>query len=295
MNYQQIQYFLEIVQCGNITKAAERLYMSTPSLSKYIKSFESELGFRLFIRNNRGVELTDEGRALYDSIERPFYDFLFAYNQATSRSRNQRETIVVAVGEGEHVDRKLLDVFNRFNQKYRDDTDLIVRSVLIHDLVSGLLDGEYNISIVNEQVVSNDARISRIMLGESHVQLLLPKNHRLADRDALDLAELQDEKFIISVSDREHDFTNTISKIYGFVPNCIFADDLPTCALSVAAGFGVTMIPDTMLDYDEEYLCRKDLKRRFEPIRYCAAWIGDRKTPRIQELTEMIRAAYGEP
>lgn len=295
MTYQQIQYFLEIAQCGNITKSAERLYMSTPSLSKYIKAFESELGFPLFTRKNRGVELTEEGRVLYESIERPFYDFLFAYNQATSKSRNQRESIIIAIGSGEHVDPRLMRVFNQFNQVHRDEADLIIRSVLIHSLGSGLVDGEYNISIVNEMVVANNARISKTILGNSHVQLLLPKDHRLATQPAVDLADLQDEKFIISVSDREHNFADMISKLYGFTPNCIFAEDLATCAMSVAAGFGVTMIPDTMLEFSEKYVCRKELKRKIAPARYCAAWLEDRMTPLMHELVEAIKLAYANP
>lgn len=295
MTYQQIQYFLEIAQCGNISKSAERLYMSTPSLSKYIRTFEAELGFPLFTRKNRGVELTDEGRMLYESIERPFYDFLFAYNQAISKSRSQRETIIVAVGAGEHIDRRLMEAFNRFNQRHREEADLIVRAVSIQSLGRGLLDGDFNISIVNEVVMANNARVSKTMLDESHVQLLLPKGHRLAGEEVVDLADLKDEKFIVSISDREHNFSDMISKLYGFMPNCTFVEDLASCAMSVAAGYGVTMIPDTMLEYSEDYVCRKELKRKIEPARYCAAWIEDRMTPMMHELIESIKFAYDNP
>ena len=292
MNYQHVRYFLEIVQCGNITKAAERLYISAPSLSKYVKAYEDELGFRLFVRNNRGVELTKEGRALYESIERPFFDFTFAYNQATSKSRNQRETIVVAFGEGEHVDSRLLDVFNQFNELHRNEADLVIRSVQIRSLASSLLDGEYNISIVNEQAVMNNARISRITLNESHVQIMLPRNHPLSGQDEIDLADLQDDKFIVSVSDREHNFSDMIEKLYGFTPNCIFVDNLATCVTSVAAGFGVTMITDTTLEFAEAYVCRKEPKLKIMPANYCAAWLEDRKTPLMEELIGMIQTAY---
>lgn len=295
MNHQYVQYFLEIAQCGNVTKAAERLYMSTPSLSKYIRAFESELGYRLFIRNNRGVELTEEGRALYESIERPFFAYLFAYNMATSKSRNQREAIVVAFAEGEQVDESLLDVFNAFNRKNGDRADVVFRSVPNSTLRSGLLDGEYNMCVLNEQAVTNHARVSSVPVNETHIQILLPKDHPLADEEEIDFSDLKNEKFIICNTEREHNFSDMVERVFGFTPYCVYGDNLATCAMSVAAGFGVTMIPSTVPEIATNHVCRKELKLKNPPARYCVAWLPERATPLIRELTEMIRDAYSGP
>ena len=294
MNYQSVQYFLEIVQCGNLTKAADRLYMSTPSLSKYIKAFEAELGFSLFTRSNRGMELTEEGRTLYETVSRPFFDFTVAFNQATSKSRNQRETIIMAVGEGESVDRRLMDVLIQFNRRYRDQADLVIRHVFPHDLGSGLSTGDYNISILSEQHAGNHARFSFIPLYDTEIQILLPRNHPLADLDEVDLDDFKDEKFIVCVSEREHYFSDMVSKVYHFTPNCVYVESLLDCAMNVAAGFGVTLIPTTMHDICPEYVCRKNTRKKDSATRYYAAWIEERKTPLMEELIEMIRAAYAE-
>ena len=295
MNHQYVQYFLEIAQCGNVTKAAEHLYMSTPSLSKYIRAFESELGYRLFVRNNRGVELTEEGRALYESVQRPFYEYLLAYNQATSKSRNQRETIVVAFGDGEQIDEKLLDAFHRFNRKNRDRADLVLRSVPVNTLGSGLLEGECNLSLVNELVVANNAKISFVSMYDSHIQILLPMDHPLADTDEVDFMDLKEEKFIICMTERDHSFSDMVTRLCGFTPYCVFVDNIGTCIMTVAAGFGVTMIPDTVSVAAADRVCRKELRQKHAPTRYCAAWLPERATPLIRELTEMIRDAYSSP
>ena len=61
MDTKYFDYILEIVNCGSINKAAERLHISQPNLSVSIKNLEAELGFSIFERGNRGIKLTREG------------------------------------------------------------------------------------------------------------------------------------------------------------------------------------------------------------------------------------------
>ncbi len=64
--------FLSVATCGNITKAAEELYISQPAVSKSIQKLESSLGVTLFTRNTRGVSLTYEGKLLHQEISKAF-------------------------------------------------------------------------------------------------------------------------------------------------------------------------------------------------------------------------------
>lgn len=61
MDIQQIQYFLEVVQSGNFSAAAENLYTTQSSVSKNIKSLEKELDVQLFDRSKRQIQLTESG------------------------------------------------------------------------------------------------------------------------------------------------------------------------------------------------------------------------------------------
>ncbi len=61
MTIAQIECFIEIVRMGNITKAAETLFITQQAASKHIQSIEKELGFRVLKRNRKGIELTEEG------------------------------------------------------------------------------------------------------------------------------------------------------------------------------------------------------------------------------------------
>ena len=61
MTLQQIYYALEVASVGSMNKAAEKLYISQPTLTSAIRDIEAELGIVMFSRNSRGVSLTVEG------------------------------------------------------------------------------------------------------------------------------------------------------------------------------------------------------------------------------------------
>ena len=58
--------FYTAASCGNISKAAAKLFISQPAVSKAIQKLESGLGCQLFVRSSRGVTLTEEGSILYE-------------------------------------------------------------------------------------------------------------------------------------------------------------------------------------------------------------------------------------
>lgn len=65
MNLQQLKYIVEIADCHSITKAAKKLFVSQPYLSKVVSDFEAKINQQIFIRYNKGLELTAEGHRVY--------------------------------------------------------------------------------------------------------------------------------------------------------------------------------------------------------------------------------------
>lgn len=70
LNYYNV--FITVAKTGSISRAADKLYISQPAVSKSISNLEEQLGTTLFTRSSRGVKLTDEGRLLYEHVENAF-------------------------------------------------------------------------------------------------------------------------------------------------------------------------------------------------------------------------------
>lgn len=66
MNFKQLEYFVQVAELGSFSKAALVLDIAQPALSRQVRSLETELRQQLFLRNGRGVALTDAGKRLYD-------------------------------------------------------------------------------------------------------------------------------------------------------------------------------------------------------------------------------------
>ncbi len=69
MIFHKLKYFIEVARYKSYTKAAQQLFISQPALSKQMKLLEEELGFSLFNRSSKGVELTPKGNALYHDLD----------------------------------------------------------------------------------------------------------------------------------------------------------------------------------------------------------------------------------
>ena len=63
MTFQQLTYVVEISKCGSINKAAHKLFLSQSGISTAVRELEEELGIKFFVRSNRGVEFTPEGKS----------------------------------------------------------------------------------------------------------------------------------------------------------------------------------------------------------------------------------------
>ena len=84
MNMIQMKYFITAAKCLNFTKAADKLFITQPALSRQIASMEAELNMQLFIRNNRSVRLTPAAVVLLEGFEKIYNE----YNVTVAKALN---------------------------------------------------------------------------------------------------------------------------------------------------------------------------------------------------------------
>src|SRR3954471_6915221 len=96
VNTRLLRYFAVVAEEGNLTRAAERLFVSQPALTKQIRQLEGQLGVRLFIRSRAGMTLSAAGQALADRVPAILTGFDQALREAKSAA--SRAARVLRVG-----------------------------------------------------------------------------------------------------------------------------------------------------------------------------------------------------
>lgn len=117
INFELYKIFYEVANAGNITKAAKKLMISQPAVTKQIKTLEEELGGQLFIRTKRGVILTENGQKIYKHIKQGMICFESAEMEFTNLK--QLGTGTIKVGISTTLCRIfLLPILHKFHEEY---------------------------------------------------------------------------------------------------------------------------------------------------------------------------------
>lgn len=169
------EYFIAIVEAGSLTKAAEHLYVSQPSLSQYLKRLETSLGVELFDRSTSPLRLTYTGERYYqyvlqmmkldENIRREFQDIK---NQVSGRLR-----LGVALWRGACL---LPDVFPDFHRRYPDIHVELVEGRSVQ-LESALMNDKIDLAVINLPRTLDYNKLTCEIICEERILLAAPTRH----------------------------------------------------------------------------------------------------------------------
>ena len=138
MDFRHIKAFIAVADALSVTKAAERLHISQPPLSRHIHQLEEELGLTLFLRHRHGVTLTEDGKRLLDKARALDAAGTEFSETARQMARGEESRIRIGIGWG------LWDVVNRLRvefTKQHPDMTFEVRDVYCSDRLRGAAEG----------------------------------------------------------------------------------------------------------------------------------------------------------
>ncbi|MGW6397986.1 LysR substrate-binding domain-containing protein [Streptomyces sp. NPDC055134] len=189
-----LRYFVAVAEELHFTRAAERLYVSQPALSKQIRMLERQLGTGLFDRDRQGVRLTPAGAALLPHARA----VLAAWEsgaEAVERARaEQLATLVIGMSTSPGRGGLLPAVRSRFTEAH-PDARIRLRQVGWEDATAGLADGTADVAFV-WLPLPDAGRYRWVVVAEEPRHVALPQTHRLAALDEIDFADLADEPFL---------------------------------------------------------------------------------------------------
>ncbi|MGW4756497.1 LysR family transcriptional regulator [Streptomyces chartreusis] len=194
VHVRDLRYFVAVAEELHFTRAAERLYVSQPALSKQVRALERLLGAELFRRDPQGVTLTEAGEALLPHARRVLDAWSEGSAALEAARAAARSTLVVGMSTSPGRGGLLPAIRSRFTAAH-PDTVLRLRQVSWEDPTAGLADGDADIAFVWLPLPDAE-RYGWTVVAEEPRLVALPETHRLASRPEIEFADLLDEPFL---------------------------------------------------------------------------------------------------
>ncbi|CAG7628699.1 HTH-type transcriptional regulator CynR [Paenibacillus solanacearum] len=252
MDIRHLQYFVEVAKHRSFSKAAEKLFVSQPTISKMVKNLEEEVGTDLLLRSTkRKLELTDAGQVVFRQGQAILQSLQSIANELDAIKNRKTGTIRLGIPPMTGA-RFFSKVISGFHQKYPG-----IHIKIIEDgsksLEKELQQGELDLAVL-ALPVSLDA-FDCIAIVNDDLQLLVHPSHPFSAHETVTLSDLRCESFILF---REgfhlHEVIPAECRKAGFEPTVICeSSQWDFISEMVAENFGIALLPGTicrLLDQD---------------------------------------------
>jgi DNA-binding transcriptional LysR family regulator len=249
MELRHLRYFLAVAEEGHVTRAAARLGLQQPPLSQQLRVLEAELGVALFRRLPRGMELTAAGKVFRAEAQSVLARLDQAVDATRRTARGESGRLVVGF-TGSAAFNPFVPATLRHFSEASPQVQLALEEGNSAELIAGLQHERIDAAFLRV-VVGPVAGLSIALLLEEEMRVALPVGHRLADgAGGLPLKALAEERFIFyrrPTGPGLYDSIIAACRRAGFSPDVGQEAPRILSTLSlVAAGLGVTLVPESM-------------------------------------------------
>jgi DNA-binding transcriptional LysR family regulator len=247
MDIQGLEAFWWIAQTGSFNRAAERLYLTQPSVTARIQSLEKELGQPLFERKPRGVRLTDAGRVLLPHAERVLQAIRKARQAVTDLESATGGTLTVgsALTTSTYT---LPEILAKFKGTY-PAVEVAVRTGRSQQIQQLVLEDTVQLGLAHSPLNSHP-EVMAIPLYSEPILLVIHPEHALAGKTEVTAEQVAAEPFI--TSDKASGYWALVEQFWagaGLVPRVTMElDSIEATKRMVMCGLGLTMLPKGTVD-----------------------------------------------
>jgi DNA-binding transcriptional LysR family regulator len=244
----ELESFVAVAEELHFTRAAARLRLAQPPLSRHVRSLEGRLGLRLLERNNRTVTLTVAGRAFYDEVHRA----LIALQRASDSAKRAASGAVERLELGfvsSLLGPDMADLFRRF-RRVHPEVQLMLQDRTSAEQVRAISEGRLDGGFVGVTPRPRVPGLALIPWRREALALFVPREHRLASRRQIALQALAGEPMVGITAEASPGFASKIHDLCraaGFRPRIVQeATRAQAVAAMVAAGSGVAILPQSL-------------------------------------------------
>ncbi|HEU6444654.1 MAG TPA: LysR family transcriptional regulator [Gaiellaceae bacterium] len=242
MRLEQLQAFVEVAQRRSVSRAAEALFVTQPTLTARLKGLEQELGSRLFIRSGRGMRLSDAGRAFLPYAERSLGAAAAGRRLLAELARGQTGQLALgaAPAVSTYVLPRILTRFRRTNPRVQ----LAVRTGHSEEVLELVLQEQVQIGLGRSL---RHPQVDATPLYEDELVLVVDPGHPFAEAETVRTEQISDVQLILfDRTSSYHRLTNEFFRGAGAVPRGVMElDNIDAAKKMVEQGLGVALLPHT--------------------------------------------------
>ena len=240
MELSQLETFLQVAELGSLSRAAETLELTQPTLSARIQALERDVGQRLFDRMGRGVRLTEAGRAFVPFAERSLI-LLQEGREAIIASQSPTRG-KLRIGSARVIGAYVLpDYLEHFHVEY-PGVEVSILTGRSHEVLQMILDEEVQVGLGRTLV---HPEIESTYLYDEEIVFTVHPSHRFASRKEVSISEIAQEPLILYDKDSTYYVLITrVCREAGIVPRVTMnLDSVEATKKMVERGLGVSFLP----------------------------------------------------
>lgn len=293
MELRHLRYFVVVAEELNMRCAAERLNIAQPPLSRQIHDLEDELGVKLFDRSNRKLTLTKAGALFLKETRNILSNTQRATQFVQAFSRGESGTLVIAIGPTAGILGILpSDVLQQCHKRY-PSMEIIIKQMAPNEQMAALLENRVDIGFIGLRQTELEDVLCFEGILEIEILLVLPEEHPLLNHKRISLGKCVDQPFVFferSAAPSAHDMFLNLCKTAGFTPNIVQRADQPQNLLQlVAAGFGISLVPDFFQNYPMRGVVFRPLAGKTRKYFFSIAWRQDNQSHLLKVFLEILR------
>jgi DNA-binding transcriptional LysR family regulator len=287
MELRHLRYFVAVAQTLHFGRAAQRMHVAQPALSRQIRDLELEMGLRLFERDRRHVALAPAGAVflrgallLLESLDR-------AIDAAKRSARGELGTLRVTYIPTA-VFSRLPEIVRAFRQRL-PGVEVRMHETPPAQQVEALLNGRADIGFARGPV--HEPALEVELVAEEALVAALPSGHRLGSLKTLKLEMLAREPFVLQARSRGpgfHDEVLAICRRAGFSPRVVQEGSQIDTINLVAAGIGVAIVPNSTRALRRAGVTYRPLSER-PTAQLVMIWRGKSVSPLLREFLQAVR------
>lgn len=246
MELRHLRYFVTVAEEKNFTRAAARLHIAQPPLSRQIQQLEQDLGVALFEKGSRPLRLTEAG-AFFLAHARPLLEQVRDLKAMTQRVGKLERTLSLGF-VASTLYGQLPEIIRRYRERY-PEIEVTLHEMTTVEQLAALKEGRIDVGF--GRLTSEEPGIRRILLREEPMMVALPQGHRLAaSAGALRLTDLVRERLLVYPKAPRPSFADQVLGVFG-AANLAPAQvtevrELQIAIGLVAAGQGLSIVPESV-------------------------------------------------